>query len=168
MNFEKTTAATSLTTAIIALFVAVWQTHESRVHNRQAVTPIINVSASSVGEETGVYIANKGTGPAILSSVTLYAKSGGEIKSHTNWLSLSSDLPYVGPIQSKDLPAGFTIAVGEKIKVFSPGKDATNDETANFGSALEHFFDIELRYKSIYEDEYRAVLGALLGSNADA
>ncbi len=74
----------SVVTAASAIILTVWDSKLTIEHNHLSVQPDLNIGWSTIGTATvkkyGLYVYNKGSGPAIITSIKYVTKSGSEIK----------------------------------------------------------------------------------------
>ena len=63
---ETAIAYTGLIVSVITAVALIYNSWETREHNRRIVTPMVlaNISSSSLNEELGIYLKNEGIGPA--------------------------------------------------------------------------------------------------------
>jgi hypothetical protein len=142
--------------ALAALGVSVWQGILTRDHNRLSVLPVLFAySDFTLGAEgSGLFIANRGGGPAILNSSTV-SLEGKKPQNMTDegWQAIMRD-------------SGMSLKAGTISWRFEPGAviDAhdpilvlrlDNGETVDELSALKQFVEADLRLELCYCSLYR-------------
>lgn len=75
MSPESYTAVATGVVALAALVVAVWQGFLTRKHNRLSVKPLLRFDCYAARGPIEIVLTNKGTGPAILKSLTIQVGS---------------------------------------------------------------------------------------------
>lgn len=155
--------------ALLALFVAVWQVISSRNHNKLSVQPYLNetLSSDAVNLICKFEIANKGLGPAIISSSQYYL-DGTKIN-YKALLNIIDKLPTEFGINVQDLKPGSVIAKDEiyplikiqwdHLKHDLPKSNETkakiSKDIASYGLEISKRFGIEITYKSHYGGTFR-------------
>ena len=83
MCAQTITSICTIFVAVVALFVAIWQAHAIRVHNRLSVKPHLGFirDVNDINKEGKLIIENKGFGPAIIKGFEVQV-DGKEISQH--------------------------------------------------------------------------------------
>lgn len=161
MNYEKITAISTASIAILALMVSVWQVMETRSHNRKSVLPVLHIGwhFNSYPYRAGVYLENNGLGPAKLNSIALkYQNKEIVIDSPTAWGSISRDLN----LQELDLAVRFfikgtIIRADDKLYLFTLKDNHTSEQMEAFIDVVSKIQYV-LEYESFYGDVIQEVI----------
>jgi hypothetical protein len=160
--FGRVMTICALVVSVIALILGIWEGVEARRHNRLSVRPIIQFERIWLPHEpwpqVGIYIANHGTGVALLENVTVYVDgepvpsgdSGGFAEAAR--MLILADHP--------DFPIKFVTSMREAIPpedvilLFGiDDEDYTEERIAVLRDALSRI-SMHVEYQSIYNDSY--------------
>jgi len=160
--FGRVMSICALVVSVAALILGVWGGGEARRHNRLSVRPIIQFERIWLPHEpwpqVGIYIANHGTGVALLKTLTVYVDgepvpsgdSGGFAEAAR--MLILADHP--------DFPIKFTsmreaIPPGDVILLFGIDDEDYNTEerVAVLRDAMSRI-SVHVEYQSIYNDLY--------------
>lgn len=155
---DRITTVATVIIAVAAFCVAIWQGCEARRHNRLSVQPKLAFSYEFTPTEEnqyfGLYICNKGIGPAIIKSFKIYVDNKlMEDKVYGGWdealslLGINKDW-----IKVKKLGTTGALSQGEKCVLIGV---ATENQTPERNEALHQALgriDIRIKYESFYGD----------------
>lgn len=150
------TAAMSVLIACIALIATYRQSRKIDIHNRLMVTPSLN-DDTHVDIENNTYeykISNKGIGPAIITSATIYI-DGKEFLTEDalvdaiEMILVDTNLEY----EHQSIALGAYISPNETIEVMTVKTDKINTPMVVRVKTRQRA-PIVLNYKSIYGDTY--------------
>jgi len=151
-----------ISTAVAALYLSWSQVQVSREHNRLSTQPLLNVypttdeSDDEAGEdELGVYVENKGLGPALVKSVVYFLDKKqyvprGQAAALEEIGDLAKSSGIVKYRKTEEIAPGNYIKEGNTI-------DLLTAETKNvlkrdqWAAFLENRFGVAIRYCSIYD-----------------
>lgn len=156
-------------TALLALFVAVWQVISSRRHNKLSVRPYIydSLERDSANLTCGISVLNKGLGPAIITSGKYFID--GTPVEFLDLLNIIDKLPTEFSIKIHDLNPCLAIARDEKHSLISiqwdekkfripdsiEAKKQASDDITEYGRKISKRLGFEITYKSIYGETGR-------------
>lgn len=164
MNIEMMQLITTYATvsiALLAFFLSVWQFFASRNHNRLSVTPLLTYEIQSVRTERGfgIYLLNNGVGPAIVKDFRIFVDATEVVaKPSEMWpkavkqLNISYTFVQILSI-GRDAP----VSSGQRIALLTVDDNIEEEKEDRFREALPRI-DIELRYESVYKQKYVARL----------
>lgn len=164
LSAESVTAIAAVLTAVIALAVGVWQTAETRRHNRLSVRPLLDfktrVAMTHPDSATAVFeVTNRGLGLADLEDVQIRVQtlSGGE-ETYSAWTPALPAIQAYGAFVGtrSDLSPGTLVEPGTTITVL----DLRSFGQIPADSLLQIIdrIDVTLKYKSLYDEIYEASL----------
>jgi len=154
-------AAGSLFVALCALGVSIVNTRQTKKHYRLSVRPHLRffVSFGTETEPIGIYLANKGIGPAILKDlrILLDGQPFGTSTGH-RWNMVWMKAGYNKLIVSYNFPEeGDALSAGEKLPLLGVDKGCESDtERSEFFHALKRV-DLEVLYESMYGGDEKIV-----------
>jgi len=140
------------------LGVAVWQGIESRRHNRKTVLAnlSLDVSFDDKPKRFGLWLSNKGSGPAIVKSVRFFLDDRDFAFNGLGhpWPALWEKATFMGTRFLYSLPnEGDVLRAGEDLHLLSICEDGpTDDEIAAMIKALDRI-DLRIDYCSVYDEE---------------
>ena len=157
---ERITAIATVTIAVIALLVAVWQGCETRHHNRLSVKPQLTFlyKTAKGSDFVGWHLFNKGVGPATIESFEIYVDNEptsedgyGGWKTVISRVGLNEDWVYYYAIR----PNNAMEKGEEQVHLGVSRSNQTPERLEMFHKACSRI-RINIRYKSIYEDSFEA------------
>ncbi len=169
-NFNQVIKNTQLTAiaagfvSLMALAVSIYEAYLNREQQRISVLPLVDAWTSYNGESYGINIANKGTGPARVKSISLSRKD----QLYQTWPQLYE--PVMGQnayVYSQSMLSGDIMAQGESISLLSYSRS----EFAQQAHAVESEIDMQLCYCSIFDECHLLTLYGLnsaRGSNTES
>ena len=158
-----------MSTALCALMLSWWQVHLAQTHNRLSTRPLINIDtavtrpgAEALSEdEEGIYLRNKGLGPARVKSMTYFLDkvrltppAGQADADFFGMEKITSDLVAAGVLKgpATDAPeVDEYIKENDQIKLLSV-KSANVLKRAEWVTFLDNRFGMMITYCSIYEE----------------
>jgi len=157
----------ALSVSIIALVISAYEGEAARRHNRLSMTPIIQFERIFVPHEPrpqlGIYMANYGTGVALLESFSVYVD--GKPVPFSDSGGLAEAARVLGLLDRPDFPVKFVTSLrkavppGEVLFLFGIDKeDYTKERGALLRDAMSRI-SIHVKYKSVYDDVYEQDLG---------
>jgi len=155
-------SAFALFISVVALIITALEGEAARRHNRLSMTPIIQFERIFVPHEPrpqlGIYMANHGTGVALLESFTVYVD--GKPTPLSDYGGLGEAARMLGLLDRSDFPVKFVtnlrkaVAPGEVLFLFGFDKeDYTKERGALLRDAMSRI-SIHVKYKSVYDDVY--------------
>ena len=149
--------------ALIALVTTLWQARLTRTHNFLSCRPVLDIDSLSRADATiGLVIRNCGPGPAFISTATAtFRKTTYSLTNAREFNAFATALVHAG------LPVNqFSVSVAGAESVIAPGhtyelllvteKDDRRSISLKFGE-LMHEVRIEVTYKSLYSQSYKAL-----------
>jgi hypothetical protein len=154
---QQITAFATIVIAVLAFLVSIWQFLALRTHNRLSVRPLLSYEIIYTKTDVGfgIYICNKGVGPAIITDFKIYVDDE-EVKSTRKnlWIESSKILQINYPfIQMHLFGNGSSISVGEKLPLLTIDEKINKEQENIFKDALPRI-DIEIKYESIYKQQF--------------
>jgi len=149
--------------AVAALALALFEFHAIRKHNRFSVKPLLTfeVNYDYTVRGLGIDLWNKGVGPAVISSVSVFVDdedvTGPEERALINALKVV-DLNYKF-VQHFALTPGAAISPGERIPILAFASDELDDEKRRHIKNALPRIGIEVNFESVYEEPFKAELG---------
>ena len=147
--------------AVLALFISVWSTYETRKHNRLSLKPHLSITSEFTSRESqnGVYLYNNGHGPALIKTFSVYI---GE-----NELNTSSPASFYNAIRkqlnfqklaiSVAVPKnGDVLKAGESHKILGPVELSSNlpeEQLLQLKEGLPRLRFV-IKYESFYEEKF--------------
>lgn len=64
-------ALSAILVAVFSLFVTIWESHQSRKHNRLSVKPFLGIGMD-INEKVEFTLSNQGIGPAVIKEFSVY------------------------------------------------------------------------------------------------
>lgn len=64
-------ALSAMIVAVLALFVTIWESYQSRKHNRLSVKPLLGIGVD-IHEKLEFTLSNQGIGPAVIKEFSVY------------------------------------------------------------------------------------------------
>jgi hypothetical protein len=148
--------------SLSAMLVAVWQGSETRRHNRMSVRPRIRFDLVRQGERVQFYMANTGTGPAIIERFMVYRDKEPLISLTVK--KLTEEFAGLGLRGSFFLwypHKGDALAAGEKPNVITAElEDDADSKWAILKNQLERL-TVFCEYSSIYGEKRSVDVNAL-------
>lgn len=160
MTTGTITIIATISIAVIALLVSIWQGLVTRRHNRLSVTPHVDISLQTLRGRFGFLMDNTGVGPAVIEWFKIYiddkeipydSESGGWDEALTNIDIGGLDISYAF------YSVGHFMKSGTSFWALSWGDSETaSDEQLQ--SVADRFQRIHLSigYRSIYGDKFEA------------
>lgn len=158
MDADTVTAVCATVIAVLSLAVSIQQARAARLHNRQSVRPLLQLShLRRDGGPTGIRLVNCGLGPAVvtgsvlrLDGVTLGAWDEATVNGFREGL--------VPVPAARTFVEGFALPAGYEALILSlDGFD--RDAHADFWTLIRQRLELEIHYESLYSgDRYKAVL----------
>ncbi|MCA9741324.1 MAG: hypothetical protein H6695_08455 [Deferribacteres bacterium] len=163
MTADQITAIATVSIALLALFVSIWQGALARKHNRLSVKPFLQVETSIV-EPFGVWVHNKGVGPAIIATAQVY-KNGKRIGNSSDSDSadiskresilaefgLNKEWINFGFWDAKALALG-AVSAGESVQILGLTSKLNKENQQKFIQSLQSF-GLKIEYKSVYAEK---------------
>lgn len=153
-------AISSVSIALCALGISLWQGYLTRKHNKLTVNPygVIQIDISAQSEQVGVHIRNQGVGPMILTSIKIRREDGcidfADMSNVQESLGLQGE-GFVFRICSGHV----SVLPNEDIWIISTTKHLSNkDLISRLKTALNDSL-IEITYESVYGEKYNSGLG---------
>jgi len=166
--------------ALCALGVSIMNTYFMRQHNKQSVTPLLDLDMRKVcsdrdgGVYYGVYLKNSGTGPAIVESFQLSYGNFDITDPRSIELLREDTITFLQEPQN-DLPTflsvlkdGEVIAAGEGHILFGVSFDGTNRRTFQFMDEMCSKTECYIDTRSLYDDRKRISLASAKAAFARA
>lgn len=169
LSAESVTAASAVVAALIALAVGVWENVQQRRHARMSVFPSIEYVAELRTEETdssargAIRIVNEGVGPAIIDDVRVRVRRlDGSEQVYRTWAEAEEVLGTLGVeiTRRAEFGEGSVMGAGRErdLVVFEfEAAERPQQAAERFARVLDRL-GVEIVYRSIYGDEYRATL----------
>jgi hypothetical protein len=156
MDANTLTAICATAIAVVSLVVSISQARAAREHNRHAVRPLLELWIHrSIGGETGIVLANRGLGPAIITRTALGldgALLGEWDEEHVN--QVRDTLPVRPRTRAFNGPKA--IPAGTEVFLFALDR-YDRQEHAWFNELIRQRLHLEIRYESLYGGEDFAV-----------
>lgn len=157
IHWEKWTAISTVLMALCALATSVWQGYSFQQHNKLSLRPYLEFEANTDPTADGhiafvMYINNNGLGPAEVTAVQIGIAGQQYHSAHDIWPALGLDMA------QKCFGAGNVkrfYKVGDRQMVIRAADGIctlTDDQLKHLLTSLQ----IELRYKSLYGEEFVA------------
>ncbi|HEY2987749.1 MAG TPA: hypothetical protein VGL11_08485 [Candidatus Binatia bacterium] len=153
---DRILSVTATITAIASLTLAVWQGMENRRHNRLTIRPklIMLGQRATSDREVGLVLLNKGTGPAVIKSATVWVDKEKLGFSRQGWIKTlqrlkTIDQPWVhyGAVE--------VLQAGESRPILwvdqSEWKTLSEEHRRQFIEAVRHI-KVDIVYESIYNE----------------
>ena len=164
--FANIVSGLALMISIGALVISLLDSSANKKHNRLSMRPYIQFASVRVPyepyQQVGVYIANHGTGIAVIESVRIML-DGQPVKDGPNGV-LHEALKELGLAASQELDIKFPLTLqeavppGEQILLWGVDKEKyTKDVGIRLQSAFNRI-SIEIVYKSLYEERFEISL----------
>lgn len=152
-----TTVAT-VVIAVAAVVVGVWQSLAARKHNRLSVRPllVLEVNCDPTLRGFGVWIANKGVGPARVTDFRVLVDGKDETASVPNrWqqalITLDLNYPFV---QHFSLQPGTAISPGEIMPLITAEQNQIDENMRLHMKQRLPRIGCIVAYKSVYEEAF--------------
>ena len=154
----------SIIGTIIALSAAattIWQGLLTRRHNRLSVKPLLRIDKITVmGQKASIILANRGVGPATISSVKFLVD--GIVIEQSKIKTGFSALKKMGLDSQKykifEILHQESFSAGEQMALFESHDKIINEIE---GLMIEKSFDrlsMEIEYESIYEEKFKKIM----------
>ncbi len=152
-----TTIAT-VVIAVAAVAVGIWQSLAARKHNRLSVRPLLvtEVNCDTTLRGFGVWIANKGVGPATVTDFRVLVDGKDETASPPNrWrqalITLDLNYPFV---QHFSLQTGTAISPGERLPLITAEQNQIDEQMRLHMKQRLPRIGCVVAYKSVYEEPF--------------
>jgi hypothetical protein len=164
LRADTVTAIAAGVVAIAALFVTIWDSAQTRKHNRLTVMPKVSFNLNLSGEAGGVRatlsLTNNGLGPALYEGIAIQyrgARKGDGF--YTSWLAFKDSIIAPGVIVTRALDIGRDEAmpVGREYVLL-----AVESDSAVSPNAITEVFRglaARVRYRSVYGDVQEVQFG---------
>jgi hypothetical protein len=159
---DDAVAYVAVVVALMALGVSIWQGVLTRQHNRLTVLPVLFAYADfTLGtEESGLFLANRGGGPAILNSsmVSLKGKKAQHM-THDGWQAVLRDggMSLKAATISWRFEPGAVVDAHDPILLLRLDKGGTVDELKELKQFVQKDLRVELCYCSLYDECRRMI-----------
>ncbi|MEX0315592.1 MAG: hypothetical protein AB3N18_15555 [Allomuricauda sp.] len=157
---DKIVGLVALMISLITLVIFVKQTNIMEKQSRLSAMPYLLLSQSYAGVENkfSLELVNHGVGPAIIDSTVIIYK--GKVHHKEFYEFLTSELKAMDSIPVLNyatLEKGSAIPAGGERNVLTVGgsKQAFEAFLVLFEELQENGLDFEIRYRSIYDDQWR-------------
>ena len=149
----------SVSIALMALFVSIWQSIETREHNKNSLKPYLTAAPllNGIKGENGVYIINDGVGPAYIKSAHLTVEGQEFDLSRNIWPDVYKHIGLKKLCYSESwFKKGSALRAGEAMRLLAPSASPIASdcpiEFIKLISVKELVLQIE--YQSVYEDDF--------------
>lgn len=154
MGPEVWISLVSAVVAFAAVAVMVWSACIERAHNRLSVTPRLSFSIcyELPGLRAGVYLENKGIGPALIESVEVWVDGTKRpIDSPVDWSRICQSVGLkVDWLIFSMFDLCDAIQVGERFPLITSDRDILRDDQLGHLAAAIKRLDIRVEYRSMY------------------
>ena len=147
----------SIVTAFAALFVAIWQGHETRQFYRKTLTPHINIYWSATSDEVGIKFLSNGTGPAKIEKIELMVNGNKYNALDCKELATAIvALKIEGMVKQQCFKRGQYLSAGSEHGLFwIPDKTSiTEEKRLQFNNAIKNL-NLCINYKSVYDNHFK-------------
>lgn len=168
LSAETITAASAVVAALVALWVGIWENAQQRAHNRLSVSPALELVAevrssdADTVDRAVIRLVNEGVGPAIVEDVRIRVREpGGEEHAYGGWTEAEPALERWGvDVTSRtELGGGTVLGVGREHDLVTFEAEGVGESGQRSFTRLLEQVGVEIVYRSVYEDEYRATFG---------
>lgn len=118
---NKNLSISAIVVSLIALANSFWQSYLTQSHNSLTIKPYLQASPRVTGDDSsGLYIENKGTGTAIISSAKITARETIYDLENMRWTSIFTDLE-LDPLcfSTSALKKGAAISAGNSVTLLT-------------------------------------------------
>lgn len=166
LSFERILGFSASAIALAALGVSLWSGFEQRAHNKLTLRPYLTIDALTFkfaeNTNSGFYLSNAGSGPAIIEEFSILVddqlmdKSGfGGWNEAMNTLSINVPWVYVYYPET-----GMPVRAGDRIALISLSESGRKSHTqvraSHFAAALRRM-RIQIKYKSASGESFDIV-----------
>ena len=153
------TAIASVTIALAAVFLSVWQGAETRQHNRLSVTPklVLTKDMRQEAGSIGIFIANEGLGPAIIRDIVIsVGEAQYDVNTREGWIDVLDHLEINERwIQWFAISEGTYFRAGQSDFLLAADRDKINvSEELRLTQATSQL-KVRIEYESVYGDEFQ-------------
>jgi hypothetical protein len=156
----------TITIALCALFLTIWQGRATIQHNKLSSKPIITIGTHFYKKGIReIVIRNNGLGPAIITSLLVWlndeiivniSKKGDEnFNDMTDFLEKAKLLGYGYTAYTPHI--GQSLRAGEEITLFSIKKEKLDEDALNKMCQLNDKVKVKVKYQSIYNEKYTQI-----------
>jgi len=158
LNIELIISILAILIAIGALIITIWQAREQRKYNRLSMRPILDIESnySDSLDKIGLFLINRGTGPAIVTNTKFYIDNK-QIQDKPNdiWKKIlnSLDLINIGDYTVRYMFCGDSYSSNQKSWLLNiDAQNLTKDKITFFKEKIKRL-KIEIDYESIYKEK---------------
>ena len=157
---ELTLSISAMIIAIASIAVSVWEGYTMRQHYHLSISPKLDWSFSSTMNQAGFVIANKGLGPAIITSRHIYIDGENIDESQKKFpyiIAEALELNNKMQFSSHTLSNKTVIDEGEDIYLFVLHKN-NNELFQQKKDELQNRVVFEINYESLYGEKYNITI----------
>lgn len=121
---NKNLSISAVVISLVALANSFWQSYLTESHNSLTIKPYLQASPRVTGDDSsGLYIENKGTGTAIISSAKISIRDAIYDLDNMRWTSIFTDLK-LDPLcfRTSALKKGAAISAGNSVPLLTKTK----------------------------------------------
>lgn len=157
MTSEFIIALASITIALSALAVAIWQGHLMRKHNRLSLRPHLTFkqTMSEANPQFSLELLNNGLGPAIIKRFQVLID--GKREEHfeaQGWIALLDLIGLKGRAIGTGCETDEFLAAGQSLQLIKYESSPSPLGTRKLRQALRRI-EVHINYQSVYGDRYR-------------